>query len=339
VHYNLPKSLESYIQESGRAGRDGGEAHCEILACAADRIPLENFAFGDTPSPRAVRALTEHLLLQGDRFSVSRYDLSGTNDIRPLVVATALTQLELEGILVPEGPFYATYRVRLERPLAKLLAGFDSERRELLSRLFAAAREGRTWITVEVPEVAQAIGESEERLRTVLQELEELGDVALEATGLRHGYRLGAGPLKASVVADRLNRLFEERESGEIARIQQVLDYCEAEGCLTQYLVRHFGDELAEPCGNCSACLGNRENRTLPEPPAAELTSDDLARIRSVMAEKHSALRQPRQLARFLCGISSPATTRSRLSRHDEYGSLAHLPFTVVLEQLETMLA
>jgi ATP-dependent DNA helicase RecQ len=338
-HYNLPKSLESYIQESGRAGRDGGEALCEILACASDRITLENFAYGDTPSPRAIRALSEHLLLQGERFSVSRYDLSGTNDIRPLVVATALTQLELEGVLLPEGPFYSTYRVRLQRPLAKILTGFEPSRRALLERLFAAGRQGRTWITIELAEVAQALGAAEEEIRGILVELELLGDVVLEATGLRHGYRLGNGPFKAGVISDRLNRLFEEREAGEIARIDQVIAYCESDGCLAGYLVEFFGDRMEAPCGLCSGCLGTGEGLKLPALPEEALTPADLEQIRSLMGEKHAALRQPRQMARFLCGMSSPASTRARLTRHDAFGSLSHLPFPEVLAQLDTMLA
>jgi ATP-dependent DNA helicase RecQ len=46
--------------------------------------------------------------------------------------------------------------------------------------------------------------------------------------------------------------------------------------------------------------------------------------------EKHAALGTPRQLARFLCGMSSPASTRARLYLNDAYGLLSDLPFAEV---------
>src|SRR5690606_35695622 len=45
-HYNLPKSLENYAQEIGRAGRDGEPATCEMFVCLDDVSVLENFAYG-----------------------------------------------------------------------------------------------------------------------------------------------------------------------------------------------------------------------------------------------------------------------------------------------------
>ena len=61
-HYNLPKSLESYSQEMGRAGRDGQPSIVELLACPADVPTLENFAYGDTPTLDALNSVVTALL-------------------------------------------------------------------------------------------------------------------------------------------------------------------------------------------------------------------------------------------------------------------------------------
>ena len=63
-HLNLPKGLESYSQEIGRAGRDGEPSICELFACRDDVPTLENFTFGDTPTREAIAGLVD---LHGSR--------------------------------------------------------------------------------------------------------------------------------------------------------------------------------------------------------------------------------------------------------------------------------
>ena len=43
MHYDIPKSLEGYYQETGRAGRDGGEGHCIAFFSENDLRKLEKF--------------------------------------------------------------------------------------------------------------------------------------------------------------------------------------------------------------------------------------------------------------------------------------------------------
>jgi ATP-dependent DNA helicase RecQ len=48
-------------------------------------------------------------------------------------------------------------------------------------------------------------------------------------------------------------------------------------------------------------------------------------------AEGHRALAAPRQMARFLCGLASPASTRAKLRKHRLFGVWEAAPFHEVL--------
>jgi ATP-dependent DNA helicase RecQ len=333
LHYNLPKALENYAQEIGRAGRDDEPSTCELFACQEDLVTLQNFSYGDTPMPDAVRGIVRELLGQGERFDVSRYHLSRDHDIRPLVVATLLTYLELEGVLAATAPFYATYRFQPHRPSRAILADQSPDEAALLGRILSCSKKGRTWFTLDIDEAASKAQVGRQVVVEIMERLAQNGDFTLKVSGLRHGYRVVNRPDDPDVLAAALAERFAASEQRDLARIQGVLDLATGEGCLTAGLLAYFGEAI-EACGHCDRCAGEPVH-SLPEPQPVVFSDGQAAMVDSVRNEGHEALSTPRQLARFLCGLPSPAVGRARLRGHPRFGTFRSVPFDAVLDFVE----
>src|SRR5262249_39426258 len=116
----------------------------------------------------------------------------------------------------------------------------------------------------------------------------------------------------------------------------EVLAHSQGEGCLTRVLLSHFGEVLGADCGHCARCLGVKP-APLPPAPRRKLGIREKEVVAALQAEGHAALASPRQMARFLCGLTSPATSRARLNHDVRFGTFADVPFTRVLGLAEGM--
>lgn len=328
-HYNPPKSLENYAQEIGRAGRDGEPSICHLLFCPDDLNVLENFIYGDTPEAAALHSLLHDLFGREAEFDLSLYDLATRHDIRPLVLRTLLTYLELDGLLTGGTPFYSQYKFKPLLASKAILERFAGERRAFLSALFKQARKGRTWLSLDAETAAAALRCPRERVVRALDWLGDQGMLELQAAGVRHRYTRQRMPDDLGALAAALHERMTKREAGELQRLRQVCELAALEGCRTAMLAAHFGETLAAPCGHCSGCL--EPAPPSPERGQARIPPGLAGELAPLLAEQAGVLGSTRAIARFLCGVTSPKLSRAKLSGHPRFGALAEVPFGQVV--------
>lgn len=260
-HYNLPKSLENYAQEIGRAGRDGLPSTCEMFVCYDDLNTLENFIYGDTPALPAVQGLVSEVLTEGEQFDISVQELSEQCKMRPLVIRTLLTYLELDGYLEGGTPFYSSYRFKPLMDSKHILARFEGERRHFLANIFRQAQKVKTWFQIDLDQTARTLGTARQRVVRALDYLGKQGMLELQTSRVRLRYRRLKPMVNLQQLASSLHQRMRKRQAADLARLRQVLSLADHRHCQTAALVKHFGDTLERNCGHCSHCLRHAEKR------------------------------------------------------------------------------
>ncbi|MFM4949713.1 RecQ family ATP-dependent DNA helicase [Aeromonas dhakensis] len=330
IHYDLPKSIENYSQEIGRAGRDGQPSRCIVLANRSQLPVLENFVYGDTPDRSAIVALLEILLQSGSEWEFSLLRLSNETNIRQLPLKTLLVYLEMAGIIAPAYSYFAEYRFKFVLEKVEILARFNPERRLFLEQLFACAPQARSWCTMDFEALWQGYQGERHRAAAALDYLQQQGWIELESKQMTEVYRVLRQEIDVATQADELHNLFEKKEHSELARLQALLGFFTSSSCLSHELARYFADRAAPThCGHCSVCRG--EVAELPPLPGRTLPNEQGLRAwcDPLVALCHT--RHPRILTRFLCGIATPLTTRVKAKSLAGFGQLASHPFADVL--------
>ncbi|WP_122438725.1 RecQ family ATP-dependent DNA helicase [Pseudomonas viridiflava] len=336
VHFDLPKSIENYSQEIGRAGRDGAASDCLVLANRDSLNVLENFVYGDTPEREGIARVLDDLLAarHDGQWEFLLNPLADLGNIRQLPLKTLLVQLELRGIIAPRYAYFAEYRFKFLIEPAELMARFEGERRQFVEAVIQTSSRARTWATVDFDALYQQYGAERGRVVTALDYFQEKGWIELESKQMTEVYSLLRTDFGPDALSNELHVYFREHETTEVARIHTMIEVFASDQCLTHRLARYFGDDNApERCGHCSVCHG--QVAYLPEPPALQPLEDrDFQHLCGDFIRKHhdynGQLPSAECLTRFLCGISVPLFTKLKARATAGFAELEDYPYAQV---------
>lgn len=330
VHYDLPKSIENYAQEIGRAGRDGSASDCLVLANRDNLNVLENFVYSDTPEESAIAYIINEISSTNGQWEVLMNSLSSQSNIRLLALKTLLVYLELEGVLQPAYSYYAEYKYKLLEPEEQLLQRFNGERYQFVQAILATSDRARTWATVNFDKLQNIYPSDRSRVITALDYLDQQGLMELQTKQMTNVYQVFPEAISAALIPNLAQR-FSDKEHSEITRIHFLLDFFASDRCLNWQLADYFSDSnLQQACGHCSVCAGQQTRfpETVGLKPLAEF---DQAQLTAAIREKLGRQASDRLLARFLCGLTTPIFTRLKVRQLSGFAMLEKYRFADVL--------
>lgn len=96
IHYAIPKSIENYIQETGRAGRDGREALCHVFLATEDYIKHRSFVYSESVDEVELMLFLKMVFAcPGPVIGLDVGQCEKQFDIKEGVMATILSYIEL----------------------------------------------------------------------------------------------------------------------------------------------------------------------------------------------------------------------------------------------------
>ncbi|SMC79616.1 RecQ family ATP-dependent DNA helicase [Moheibacter sediminis] len=261
IHLDLPSSIEAYVQEAGRAGRDGKPAACTLFLQNNAIEKTENIFKSGLPNREEFsyisRMLYNHFEIGENERPEHQYNLDLIKFIKKFKLNKKRTLKTLEFLEQKEVLFinkFSTYST------ARINSNPNQQQQSKKSRyriLEYLVRNHPGILSQEksISEflIALQLNKSVKKVRKILHQLNEEGFLDYNDRSIKK--IIFIRPRETNYLQNNLWYEFERIQVLQWKRLQEMIYYTVQKGiCREKLLLRYFGEKTAQNCGRCDVC-------------------------------------------------------------------------------------
>lgn len=272
VHMDLPSNLEEYIQESGRAGRDGNVSDAVILWNKEDILFQEAMLDYRFPSKQEIGHIYQKLanyfqvatgIAEGKGFPFNIYAFSNKLDLEPLKVFNAIKILEREGYFFLSDPQLHSSKIQVVANQYEVQKVVDSDGKQSkllqhLLRSFTGLFIDKTKIDEE--SIGKQLGWTPQDVSYFLTKLSKRNILFYAKKEYLPVLIYLHDRVPVSHLDISANNLSVRRAVAQ-KQLRAIVEFAtNEEECRTNIALRYFGEIPEKNCMHCDNCLRDTKN-------------------------------------------------------------------------------
>ena len=273
IHISMPNSIENYVQESGRAGRDGKPSKSIIIEEPADLIDATSYFTNTLPDVSFIKELYAHLnqyfhipygALPKENFEFNLASFCQQYNLPIVKTYTGLQLLDREEIIKIKDYSGSFSQVLFTCSNEQLFSYYQRNKsKEVLLKLLLRTYDGifDTIATINLYNLAKKLNKPLAMVEKMLLEAQQDGIITFINRKNNSSIQF-LKPREDNYTINTIAKDIETQQQVKKEKYRQMLLYISTNTmCRNRQISKYFGEKNTEDCGICDVCLSKNKSQ------------------------------------------------------------------------------